>query len=108
MNNESMNGILEQAKRKERHRTNAETRYWCDQYKQIATEAVKALANQEQGEPVAWRRLSVLGFDYIEHISSLDGMVSEEWKPLYDTPQQRKPLTEQEFESCIMKARGTL
>ena len=57
MSIEAVKRTLTEAKRHERHRTVAETRYWCDQYKQIATEAVKALAKQEQ--PFADKAASV-------------------------------------------------
>jgi hypothetical protein len=43
---------LADAIRNERHNNVAETRYWCDQYKQIATEAVAAQPAPVQ--PVAW------------------------------------------------------
>jgi len=36
-------------------------------------------------EPVAWRKFNGFRFDYIEHQPALSGMVSKEWKPLYDT-----------------------
>jgi hypothetical protein len=49
---EPLSKKLDDALRSERHNTVAETRYWCDQYKQIAREAVKALAEQPaQQEP---------------------------------------------------------
>jgi hypothetical protein len=34
---------------------------------------------------VAWRKFNGFRFDYIEHQPALSGMVSKEWKPLYDT-----------------------
>lgn len=37
---------LKQAEKNERHRNNAETRYWCDQYKQLAK---AALTHSKQG-----------------------------------------------------------
>lgn len=37
---------LKQAEKNERHRNNAETRYWCDQYKQLAK---AALTHSQQG-----------------------------------------------------------
>jgi hypothetical protein len=36
-------------------------------------------------EPVAWRKLNGFRFDYIEHQPALSGMVSKDWRPLYDT-----------------------
>jgi hypothetical protein len=44
----------------------------------------QALAAPVQ-EPVAWRKFNGFRFDYIEHQPALSGMVSKEWKPLYDT-----------------------
>jgi len=43
---------LADAKRNERHNNVAETRYWLNQYKLIAEQAI---ANLESQEPVAWR-----------------------------------------------------
>lgn len=34
---------LNEAKKSERHRNYEESRYWCDQYKMIAEDAIKAL-----------------------------------------------------------------
>lgn len=47
-------------------------------------------------EPVAWRKFNGFRFDYIEHQPALSGMVSKEWKPLYDTtpPAQPAPAPE--------------
>lgn len=46
---------LKELKRRERHRTNAETRYWCDQYRLFAERAVAEAAVKDAmgGEPVA-------------------------------------------------------
>jgi rubredoxin len=46
MNIETLKRRLEGAARNERHYNVAETRYWFDQYKQIARDAVKALLKQ--------------------------------------------------------------
>ena len=43
---------LETHSKNESHRTLAETRYWCDQYKLLAKTAIEALVQPEQ-EPVA-------------------------------------------------------
>jgi hypothetical protein len=43
---------LESNREHERHRTLAETHYWCDQYKLLAQQAIEALAQPAQ-EPVA-------------------------------------------------------
>jgi hypothetical protein len=53
-------------------------------------------------EPVAWRKFNGFRFDYIEHQQALSGMVSKEWKPLYDTTppaaqRQWVGLTEEEM-----------
>jgi hypothetical protein len=42
-------------------------------------------------EPVAWRKFNGFRFDYIEHQPALSGMVSKEWKPLYDTTPPAQP-----------------
>ena len=44
MNIEVLKRVLKEAQRDERHRTVAETRYWCDQYKAIAEQALAAPA----------------------------------------------------------------
>ena len=49
MTKDELKLALKHAKRDERHLSNAETRYWCDQYKLLATQAIEALA---QPEPV--------------------------------------------------------
>ena len=48
---------LESNREHERHQTLAETRYWCDQYKLLAQQAIEALAQPAQ-EPVMWPPLS--------------------------------------------------
>lgn len=50
MNIEVLKRVLKEAQRDERHNNNAETRYWCSQYKAIAEKAIAALAAQQ--EPV--------------------------------------------------------
>jgi hypothetical protein len=57
MSKEEMKRRLEGAKRCERHDNTLETRYWCDQYKQIATDAVAA-----QPEPT---QEQIAGFDVV-------------------------------------------
>ena len=49
---EVLKQALADAKRNERHNNVAETRYWLNQYKLIAEQAI---ANLESQEPVAWR-----------------------------------------------------
>jgi hypothetical protein len=48
MTKDELKLALKHAKRDERHLSNAETRYWCDQYKLLATQAIEALAQPEQ------------------------------------------------------------
>jgi hypothetical protein len=73
----------------------------------LAFEAITAIkqafAKQEQGEPVAW----------IEHHKGGDNLNWEEVNhpyakatPLYTTPQQRKPLTDEQLLQCYLKASG--
>jgi hypothetical protein len=52
MSEDELKLALKHAKRDERHLSNAETRYWCDQYKLLATQAIEAVAQPEQ-EPAA-------------------------------------------------------
>jgi hypothetical protein len=55
---EVLKQALTDAKRNERHNNVAETRYWLNQYKLIAEQAIAELESQE---PVAWQ---VHPFDY--------------------------------------------
>jgi hypothetical protein len=71
----------------------------------------EALAKQEQGEPVAWE--SVLGavargWCYEENAnktmdSELAVAIAKEVHALYTTPQQRKPLTQEQIDSIPLK-----
>lgn len=64
---------------------------------------METVTNQEQGEPVAWMG-EMHGprggpwTAFIEHKPSLNVMdATTKWTPLYTTPQQRKPLTDDEI-----------
>ena len=48
MTKDELKLALNHAIRDERHLSNAETRYWCDQYKLLATQAIEALVQPEQ------------------------------------------------------------
>lgn len=50
MTKDELKLALKHAKRDERHLSNAETRYWCDQYKLLAIQAVEALSQPEPWE----------------------------------------------------------
>ena len=50
---EALKLALDDVKKNERHHNVAETRYWCNQYKLLATQAIKALTQPAQ-EPAAW------------------------------------------------------
>lgn len=73
-----------------------------------AQEAIKALeealAKQEQGEPVAWEVFALkfangtrLQYGKPENLPKYLGC-----RPLYTTPQQRKPLTDEQFLEMIL------
>lgn len=107
MNIDTLKRVLAEAKRDERHRTNAETRYWCDQYKQIATEALNALAKQEQ-EPVAWMfqheetgRIMFVEAQQLEWGFEKGNPRLKKIGPVYTTPPERKPLTDEQSEALI-------
>ena len=51
MTQEALKLALKMHRKNESHRTLAETRYWCEQYKLLAQQAIEALAQPEQ-EPV--------------------------------------------------------
>jgi hypothetical protein len=56
----------------------------------------EALAKQEQGEPVAWMYESVCGNDFTTR--NKPPAYAKNIRPLgYTTPQQRKPLTEEQL-----------
>jgi hypothetical protein len=55
-------------------------------------------------EPVAWRKFNGFRFDYIEHQPALSGMVSKEWKPLYDTtPPAQLPAAPKNRKDALRK-----
>jgi hypothetical protein len=58
----------------------------------------EALAKQEQGEPVAWMHKQG-NYEEPSFRQLDDWEISNGWKqyPLYTTPQQRKPLTEEQI-----------
>ena len=53
MTQEALELTLKVHRKNESHRTLAETRYWCEQYKLLAQQAIKALAQRTEQEPVA-------------------------------------------------------
>ena len=64
----------------------------------------EALAKQEQrsvseqlGEPVAWMYESVCGKDFVTRHNTPS--YAKNIRPLYTTPQQRKPLTDEQIET---------
>jgi hypothetical protein len=60
---EVLKQALTDAKRNERHNNVAETRYWLNQYKLIAEQAIAELESQE---PVAWVAEDVCEGQYID------------------------------------------
>jgi len=87
---------------------------WADKA-QSAIKALEEALKQEQGEPVAW--------EYEEYRHAIHGQM--EWfpevafvqppneptlfrkiKPLYTTPQQRKPLTDEQIEEIFSITKG--
>jgi hypothetical protein len=98
MNNiETMKLALEAHKKNESHRTVAETRYWCEQYKLLAEQAIE---QAQQAEPVAWVSTEEL---LIMKGNALAG--AKDWRinvglvkqdgdvGLYTSPTPRQPLT---------------
>ena len=67
----------------ERHHTNAETLYWCQQYKLFAQ---KLLAQPEQ-EPVAW--ITPDGEGFRMRLEPPVNDVPLGWKALYTAPQSK-------------------
>jgi len=60
---EAMRMTLEAHKKNERHRTVAETRYWCDQYKLLATQAIERCLTNDALEKKA-ENARDLGLEY--------------------------------------------
>jgi hypothetical protein len=108
MEREALKLALEAHRKDERHHTVAETRYWCNQYKLLAHQAIEALAQQAQ-EPVAWMRPSEEGYDsaFRDHSTVVvcTGNPWTGWIPLYTAPPQRTwvDLTEEQIEACWNK-----
>jgi hypothetical protein len=82
---------LESNREHERHHTLAETRYWCDQYKLLAQQAIEALDVPETNfgniaqpaqEPVAWQWLGSAQFR--KKIPKNGDKTA--WNPLYTIP----------------------
>jgi hypothetical protein len=73
--------------------------YAIEQVQEILEQAISEAAKQEQGEPVAWRLESgqAVWFERTdpEASSALPNDVTA--IPLYTTPQQRKPLTDEQI-----------
>ena len=84
---------LETHSKNESHRTLAETRYWCDQYKLLAKTAIEALTQPKQ-EPVAIQYTSRAERDLYEMEDEDD-----------TTPPQRKPLTDEEIDAATKRAK---
>jgi hypothetical protein len=67
----------------------------------------EALAKQEQGEPVAWgfQNTSITGSNrwmmLREEVPANDQYGGALWTPLYTTPQQRKPLTDEQIKEAL-------
>jgi len=77
-------------------------------------QAIAEAEKQERGEPVAWMG-EMHGprggpwTAFIEHKPSLNVMdATTKWTPLYTTPQQRKPLTDEQADSIINGLRTCL
>lgn len=89
MNIEALKRRLKDAKRNERHNNMAETRYWFDQYKQIATEALAEQPAPVQQEPVAIHQFRKRGCsDWYDGLPDHhDGHGPYEVRTLYTTPQ---------------------
>ena len=87
---EELKKALEANLKHERHRTLAETRYWCDQYKLLAQQAIEALAQPAQ-EPVAMRYdYDGYGYKYIDSGSGSDWQTRiKDAEPIYAIPSQR-------------------
>ena len=93
-----MKQALEAYTKEERHRTVAETRYWCAQYRLLAEQAIAAIAEAERQEPVAWINWSALTGERRLGWGCESEIASE---PLYTAPPQRQPLTRKDVLAII-------
>ncbi len=89
---EALRLLLEEAKRKERHRNVPETRYWLEQYKLIATLAISATKAtlEAKDEPVAfenWLSRNCPSGDAESVQRQWES--SSDYADLYTTPPQR-------------------
>jgi hypothetical protein len=82
-NIESFKQALKAAKRDERHHTVAETRYWLEQYRMLAYQAVDALEQSEKQEPVAFYWEPSDDVVLAKHWTA--DKPPEGWTPLYTT-----------------------
>jgi hypothetical protein len=90
MSEDELKLALKHATRDERHLSNAETRYWCDQYKLLATQAIEALAQPEHG----WTPEQLAGMARLKEAQ--DKKLSQRtWVGL--TPQERDEINEQVY-----------
>jgi hypothetical protein len=81
---EVLKQALTDAKRNERHNNVAETRYWLNQYKLIAEQAIAELESQE---PVAW--VQDVEFEQLPEFAFSWVKTRLHDKPLYTHPPQR-------------------
>ena len=107
---EVLKQALADAKRNERHNNVAEIRYWLNQYKLIAEQAIAKLESQE---PVAWRAPNwghsadeYVYRDFDDPVIGVDGKPSPNNEPLYTHPPQRTwiGLTDEEIEEGIRQS----
>ena len=70
--------------------------------KEQAITAVKEVLAQPQQEPVAW--IST-GTARMIHWTADKPAYGDDWVPLYITPPQRKPLTDEDIERIVREAR---
>jgi hypothetical protein len=87
---------LHEAKRDERHRTVAETSYWCEQYKLLATDAIRALATEPPQPASAGPEVEALA----ERLKELETTCLEMAEVSSDAWYQRA--------ECAMRAREAL
>ena len=73
----------------------------CNRYDKAITAIKEALAQPEQ-EPVAW--IST-GPARMIHWTADKPAYGDDWVPLYITPPQRKPLTDEDVERIVREAR---
>jgi hypothetical protein len=94
---EALKMALESHKDNERHNTNAETKYWCEQYRMLCEKILEALEQPAQ-EPVAWIEVIDHHGHKTSRVNLFDkGLELANGTNLYTHPHQWQGLTSEDI-----------